>query len=322
MNMRLCFTLCFFRWFRSGAVGRPAPGFRSWLLGALALGAGLAAGVAAAQAGTTNDAGAIRFAFSKGMLSNVNEEDAKAAMKVYTQTMADENHVSVNSEPLILDGTNAIAEAMRGNQFDMITLTAEEYLAVDDQGLEDPFLLSEIDGRITEEYVLLARADGPIKTVADLPGGRLILANDTRASLAALWLDVLCRENGLGPAQQVLGRLTWAAKTTQVVLPVFFGKADACVTTRDGWEVMCELNPQVKKQLRILAVSPPVVPVLTCFRKGFGEAFKEQILKAVALSSAQPAYQQMMELPYYNSFFQTTNVPAATVMAIYVLFII
>jgi phosphonate transport system substrate-binding protein len=266
------------------------------LLGALALGAGLAAGVAAAQAGTTNDAGAIRFAFSKGMLSNVNEEDAKAAMKVYTQTMADENHVSVNSEPLILDGTNAIAEAMRGNQFDMITLTAEEYLAVDDQGLEDPFLLSEIDGRITEEYVLLARADGPIKTVADLPGGRLILANDTRASLAALWLDVLCREHGLGAAGAVFASRTVGSKPAQVVLPVFFGKADVCVTTRKGFGIMGELNPQVTHQLRVIAQSPPVIPGFSCFRRGVSEAIKQRLVDVASHSADQPAFKQMMSL--------------------------
>ena len=237
----------------------------------------------------------VHFAFSKSMFIAVNENDAKAAVKVYAQSIGNQNGIFVNNAE-ILGGINALAKVLENQQADLIVLTAEEFFTLEHLGLEGPVLMSKVNGSFTENYLLLSREDGPLRQVEDLKGHSLIVASDPRASLAALWLEVLCREHGLGPAHLALGKFTSAEKTTQVVLPVFFGKADACIVTRNGWEIMCELNPQLKKQLRVVAVSPSVVPALTCFRHGFTEAFKQQIFKAVDLSATKPSYPQLMTL--------------------------
>jgi|ERR1017187_3002359 phosphonate transport system substrate-binding protein len=238
----------------------------------------------------------VHFAFSKSMFVGVNENDAKVAVKVYAQAIGDQNGIYVDSEPVLLEGTNAIAKALALKQADLFALTAEEFFALENQGLEGPVMLSRIKQTFTEDYLLLAREDNMLRKVEDLKGRSLIISSDARASLAFIWLEVLCRGHGLGPAAQVTTKVTSASKTTQVVLPVFFGKADACLVTRNGWEVMCELNPQLKKQLRIVAVSPRVVPSLTCFRHGYTETVKQQIIKAVDFASAKPGYKQLMAL--------------------------
>jgi len=238
----------------------------------------------------------VRFAFSKAMFVDVNENDAKAAIKVYTMNIGDQNGVYVDKQPELPDGTNAIARLLELKQADMFILTAEEFFALENQGLEGPLLLSTVRESFTEEYLLLSRAESAIGKVEELKGRSLIIANDTRSVLATSWLERLCREHGLGSAAGALGKISSNAKTTQVVLPVFFGKADACIVTHAGWEVMCELNPQLKKQLRVVAVSAPLVPMLTCFRHGFTESFKQKVIKAVELSSVRPEFKQMMAL--------------------------
>jgi phosphonate transport system substrate-binding protein len=238
----------------------------------------------------------VRFAFSKAMLKDINENDAKAAMKVYAKTIGDENNIDTSPGPIYLNGTEAIAEALRLKQFDIISLTSEEFLELENQGLEGPLLMSLVNQTFTEEYVLLARDNSPIRKIEDLPGHRLIISSDLRAALAPLWLEVLCRKHGLGSANEAFTEITSASKTTQVVLPVFFGKADVCITTRNGWEVMGELNPQVKKSLRAIAVSPVVVPGLSCFRRGVSEAFKQRIIKAEENSCDKLSFKQVMAL--------------------------
>ncbi len=238
----------------------------------------------------------VHFAYSKAMFVDVNENDAKAAMKVYTQNIGDENGIYVYDQPDLPDGTNAIARLLEQKKADVLILTAEEFFALEKLGLEGPLLLSKVQNAYTEDYLLLARTDSTISQVEDLTGRSLIVASDARNSLASAWLEVLCREHGLGPAAGVLARIAHHSKTTQVVLPVFFRKMDACIVTRAGWEVMCELNPQLKKQLRVIAVSPPLVPTLTCFRSGFTDSFKEKIIKAVDLSSVKPEFKQLMAL--------------------------
>jgi phosphonate transport system substrate-binding protein len=250
----------------------------------------------AAIAATAPEPALVHFCFAKSLFSDVNENDAKAAVKVYAQNIADENGIVTGDNPLLLDGTNAIAKALQLQQVDVLALGAEEFFALESLGLEGPLLLSTINQSLEVEYVLLARETGAIRNVEDLKGRSLIFPNDVQGSLARPWLEVLCREHGLGPASQGCARITPAAKATQVVLPVYFGKADACIVTRFGWEVMGELNPQVKKQLRVIAVSPPVVPTVSCFRRGLSETLKQRVIQAAEGSSAKPAFQQLMAL--------------------------
>jgi phosphonate transport system substrate-binding protein len=255
--------------------------------------------LAAAAAGgqtATNQPAVLRFGFAKSMFAGLNENDARAAMKVYSQTIGDDNQIPINSDPMIMDGTNAIAEALRHRDIEMISLSTEEFITIGDQYLEGPLILSQINQSVTEEYVLLARTDSRVQKLADLRGTRIVLTHDIRSSLAHLWLEVLCREQGLGPANQVFAGQSTALKATQVILPVFFGKMDACVATRNAWLVMGELNPQVTNQLRALAVSPPVIPGFSCFRRGLAPALKERLVNVAISSTDKSSFKQLMAL--------------------------
>ena len=236
----------------------------------------------------------VRFALSKRLFAEVNETDARAAVKIWAQTIAGDNGIPMDASPPVMDGSNAIAGALLKSQVDVLAMPTDEYLALEELGLAGPFLLSVANELVTEEYVLLVRAGSPLQSPVDLKGRSVTILSGPRASLAGVWLDVLCRENGLGPAGQTLARLTPVANATRVVLPVFFGKADACVVTRSGWNVMGELNPQVLKQLRVLAASPPVVPVVTCFRRGFSEQGKTRVLEAALAAYDKSAFKQLM----------------------------
>jgi phosphonate transport system substrate-binding protein len=245
---------------------------------------------------STNELVRVNIAFSKSMFKDINENDARAAMRVYTKTIGDENALDTSAGAIYLDGTNAIAGALRLKQFDMISLSAEEFLVLEDQGLDGPFLLSQANQSVTEEYVLLVRCDSSIRKLEDLPGHTMAYSNDLRASLVPIWLEVLCRENGLGPMDQVFARVRSSSKPAQVVLPVFFGKVDACVVSRYSWDVMGELNPQLKKQLQAIAVSPAVVPGMSCFRRDFSAVIKQRVLDAATGSHNKPSFKQLMAL--------------------------
>jgi ABC-type phosphate/phosphonate transport system substrate-binding protein len=270
----------------------------------LLLSHGIKPGWATEVSGADGDPTLINISFSRTLFAGSNENDAKAAVKVYAQTLAEKNGVTTGYDHLVLEDTNAISTALRLNQVDLLSVTAEEFFELEAQGLSGPLLLTEVRGSFTEQYVLLVRDASPIRSVTDLKGHNVNVADDLRSSLALIWLEVLCQERGLGPATGALSKITRASKATQIVLPVFFGKADACVITRNGWEVMGELNPQVKKQLRAVEQSPPVVPTVTCFRSGFSERLKHRITEVAVHSFNEPSFRQLMGLFKTDGFGQ------------------
>ena len=75
---------------------KPAP---AWLAVGLAV-FSVVAGLAGEVPSNGEEKSRFRFGFSSTTFSDVNENDAKAALKVWTQTLAKERGLSVDSEPI------------------------------------------------------------------------------------------------------------------------------------------------------------------------------------------------------------------------------
>ena len=242
------------------------------LLGRAALGADANAG---------NKAEAVRFAFSSQMFTVVNENDAKASVKAWALAIARERHVPMSTEPIILSGAAQLKQSLLDATIDGAAVTTEEYLSLPPELQGTNLFMSFIGGQFTEEYLLLVNANSGITNLGGLHGRKLVLFDSPRASLAPVWLDVILTEKGLGTATEYFSQKLKAEKLTKVVLPVFFHQQDACIVTRRGFDTMCELNPQVRAQLRVLATSPALVPAVGFIRLTYVSPLREAMLAAL-----------------------------------------
>ena len=267
---------------RPSITGRRGPPRAAWRAG-LALLWAATSGAAPGGAAVDEAQGTapLRVAFSSRMFVDVNENDAKAAMKVWAQTLGQERGIPVDSETKILAGPTAIAQAMRGDLIDAITMTADEYWAVRKEVPLGPFILGIKNGRTTEEYVLLVHRDSGIARLGELRGRSLIVFQSPKASLAPAWLETLLLQDGLSRTAEFWSQVTEASKLIRVILPVFFRQADACLLTREGFQTMSELNPQVGRQLKVLATSTAVVPIVFCFRGAYNSPDRDKLLASI-----------------------------------------
>jgi phosphonate transport system substrate-binding protein len=238
----------------------------------------------------------VRFAFSFRMFADVNENDAKASVKAWALALARERGVPMSIEPIVLSGDAALMKALRDASIDGAAVTTEEYLSLDAELQGTNLFMSFIGGHYTEEYLLLVRADSAIANLRGLRGRKITVFDNPRASLAPLWLDVILSEQGLGAPAEHFGQLLKAQKLAKVVLPVFFRQQDACIVTRRGFETMCELNPQVRAQLRVLATSPQLVPALGFIRRSYDSPLRDALLGALKGLEKSPAGTQVLTL--------------------------
>jgi phosphonate transport system substrate-binding protein len=110
-------------------------------------------------------------------------------------------------------------------------------------------------------------------------------------SLAPAWVAGLM---GL-PNTESVG-MTRIDSPSRTVLPVFFRQADASVVTSDVFEISCELNPQLKKDLQVLAISPEVVPAGFFFRTGYASDARDKLEAAMLSLHETPAGQQVLTM--------------------------
>jgi len=242
----------------------------------------------------------FQFAFSSGMLASVNHNDARAAIKVWAQTVAKERGIPADPDAHILSGVDEISAKLRARELDAIALTTVDYRQLQREYQFTDLFLAVQGGRTNVEYLLLVHRDSPVQDLAGLQGRKLNFYDNPRASLAPVWLDTLLLQQGLKGVAAFFGRVSSHTKLSTALLPVFFRQSDACVVDRLGFDTMCELNPQVGKQLRPVAVSPVLVPMLFCVRPDYRPAIKDRIMDALAQLHTSPAGQQLLTVLQFD----------------------
>jgi len=147
-----------------------------------------------------------------------------------------------------------------------------------------------------DEYLLLVKRDSEFKKPGNLRGRRLCLLKAPKMCIAPAWLATLLDEEQCGPAEEFFATMTWDVKVSRVVLPVFFNQAEACLTSKRGFDMMCELNPQVAQALTAIATSGLLVNCFYAFRKNYRSAGREKIITLHKTLLSSPAGRQLATL--------------------------
>jgi ABC-type phosphate/phosphonate transport system substrate-binding protein len=212
-----------------------------------------------------DDPGMLRFGLSSTLLEDVNRTDALAAMAVWLKGAGTVAGLWRNADGRIFDEPAELIKEVAADRLDFFALSSPEYLAVERTIPADPCMVYVAPDVLTE-YVLVTRAG--VSAVGDLRGKSLLFFNPSgRPGIADAWFDVYLAEQGLVDRAHAFGRTQLAGKASQAILSVFFGRADAAVVTRTGFDTAVEMNPQVGKQLTVLARSPRLLPGIVCVRR-------------------------------------------------------
>ena len=238
----------------------------------------------------------LRVGFSRVVIGAVNENDAMAAVKIWASLIAKERGIPADTSPKIFKNTTEIATALTDKTVDCISISLNEYVELGALVAGDKIVASVRSGSTMEKSVLLVHRDSGIERLGDLRGRRIGLLLHPRASLGPAWLDTILARENLGPATDFFEQIVTATKTGKSVLPVFFRHLDACLVLQSGFETMVELNPQIGHQLKVLSISPPVIPILFCFRADYNAPVRKQVMDELSHWHLNPAGRQILTI--------------------------
>jgi phosphonate transport system substrate-binding protein len=238
----------------------------------------------------------FKIALTANMFTEVNESEARAALKVWIMTVAKERGIPVNPELVVYNGPAAALRAADTDQIDGYGASLEEFSALRERIAFDRIVVATRNGSFHDSYVVLVRADSGWTKLADLRGRDLLALHNPRMSMAFVWLDTVLLEEGLGRATAFFGSIENQNKPSRVALPVFFHKAAVCLMTLKSFAAMQELNPQLGKQLRVLAQSPELMSSVFAFRADFKSPYRKQMFQEMQRLPESPAGQQILTL--------------------------
>ena len=263
-----------------------------------AAGTALAPGLCRAEAHGT----VLRVAVSVETLAGANISDARAAYRVWVAEAAHQFATNIwEVDPEIFLPSDRMVQGIRQGTISCFGVTAPELLKVAEFTDPDQLLLQDImaDGM---EYVLLVHNSSRFKTIADLRGAQIVSHLHREMVLLNAWLGTMLAANNLGQADRFFGGQTLRDNLNQVVLPVFFHRMDAACLARRDWETAVELNPQLGRDLRPLAVSPKLVPIAIGFRRGCNAEARKNMIDSILRVSTVPAGQQIVALYQSHGF--------------------
>jgi phosphonate transport system substrate-binding protein len=239
----------------------------------------------------------FRLIASLAIMADVNENDVRAALRVWAGTFEKQMGMGVDLEHGILATSEQLVRAVREGQVEGFAATVLEYLQVADYVDPAVLVLDESYALGGEQYVILVHQEGGIHNFRELRGRKLTIHQNATTCLASAWLQTLVAETGAGRIEDFLGAVTRNNRVSKgVVLPVFFRQTDACLVTRRAYETMCELNPQLQKRLRMIETSPKLIPIVMAFHKDCAPDRRKRFAQGLLALHESPVGQQLLAL--------------------------
>lgn len=192
---------------------------------------------------------------SESMLTTVNPQDAIASMGIWVNKLGISRGYECESKIEITVSLGQIRQKLREHAVDLLVLDTPDYLTLGDEGLVQAVAVGTNGGQVAAfPYLLLTNGASGSDELAGLRGKRIIVASRTKSNMGLVWLETLLAESRLGRVATFFGSMETTYRGSSCVLPLFFGKIDACVVDSQTWEAVKELNPQLGR-LRVVARS-------------------------------------------------------------------
>jgi len=263
----------------------------------------------------------LNVAFSELSFAGMNRNDAEAAFKAYLVSMARQRGYDMTARTEVFASASDFEAAIRAGKVHLAIIPSWDYLSMDIQDFVDPYFVAVTDEGIQQRYLLVTPRGSGLNTFAALRGKSIAVLENSNAYLSMRWMETALLKEKLGTPDSFFGRVEKVAKASAAVLPVFFGKYQACVVNQAAFDVMKELNPQIGERLQPVVVSEPLLGDVICLSKsGWASAkYKENTNKGLAEIQTWPAGQQILMLfriremsPYKPEYLETVRALRAT----------
>ncbi|HMK55940.1 MAG TPA: PhnD/SsuA/transferrin family substrate-binding protein [Dissulfurispiraceae bacterium] len=246
----------------------------------------------------------LRVGYSAKFLNDVSLADAQVAIELWTKEMAKSSILKVQPKAFIFDNLQTMVTALQNNEIDMVTLTAMDFIKIRDKVAIEPALVASRRGAAGgDELALIVRRDQGITDVKQLKGKK-VMVHAYMLDSAYIWLSNVVHHKKQPLKDKFFGSVQEVKKASQAVLPVFFKQADAVVVSKNAFETMSELNPQLAREMMIIHSSEKLMYGMICMNTHLSPTIKKDIMNSAVSMHRSPAGRQILTL------FQIDNITA------------
>lgn len=220
----------------------------------------------------------LRFAMVEA-LGGVNPKDAMVAIDLHWSRHLANMFPKLDSQFEFLPDEAAAARRIEANRLHGLSLGVTQFLKLQEDKDLNPVFISSRQSQPLESYLLLVRQGSDWPSLNTQTVKRLITEKMDTPNIGRMWLETLLKAHDLPQSHDYFTQISAADKPARIILPVFFGQADACLVPESAYRTMVELNPQINTRLTILERSPGFIKTIHCTTNLMPEHMVDRFIK-------------------------------------------
>ncbi len=219
----------------------------------------------------------LKVGLLMGAFPNVDQREAQAAMHLWTRQMARGLGIKAEPRTIVFKRTEDLLAAVNNGELTVVSIPALEYLKIRRTAHMSPLLMPVGVNGNKGTYVVVTRRDSGIGTIRELRGRSLLMATQKTRSVISLWLSVLLLREGSREPSRFFRETSNSISPSKALMDVFFKRSDAVVLSRGAFETSVALNPQLGRELAVLAESGNLAGVITCVPDNVSRNFRRYV---------------------------------------------
>ncbi len=243
----------------------------------------------------------LKMGYSTGIYQTAPSKDIEAAVSVLMKKIAWK--FFGKSESRYYDNLSEMASELKKGKLHVACLPPEEFMLLRDRAPLEPILSTSTSNGHEAELLLLVRRDSGIRAFGELRNRSIVIPKSPSGtnSMFRVWIEIMLMRAGFKNFDSFFSTTKETQTASRVVMPVFFRQADACVVTRDVFNLTRELNPQIGVELTVIANITKLSQGIISVNQKLPEDIKKKISQAFLALRESPDGKQLLMLFQVNT---------------------
>lgn len=210
----------------------------------------------------------LNIGFDTSALNNFSKKDIKVALDIWLIQLS--VNAGYTAKITYYDNPEKMADDLNHDKVDYVSGFGLMFVSFFDLSkLSDGFTGARLS-RDDSKFVVIVPNNNEVMDWKDLSNAVIGIQEDDKGIELYIKLNLLKIGNAKPKIERFKNRQT-------TLLKLFFGKVDAAVVTLGTFNLARELNPQITKRLKIMAISDVKADHYGFYRKNLSESIKENI---------------------------------------------
>ncbi|MES9834370.1 MAG: PhnD/SsuA/transferrin family substrate-binding protein [Candidatus Thiodiazotropha sp. DIVDIV] len=245
----------------------------------------------------------ILAGISKDTLYDISVADAKIAFTLVLNDILKESGEFVALD--VFQNKLEVEKKLLKGDLDAVFTNTLQYLELEEHLNSNGAYIIQHGPNIKPKFYLLTRRNAGSDSLDELRDKKISIPKGY--AVGNMFLDVLLMRQNYPVSKRFFSEIRVAKDSNSSLVNLFFGKVDAALVTDFSYEVACELNPQMRKQLTIIQVSEPLIHQVVAVRDDFSQSKLDKIEPYFLNTQRSPNLAQSMSLFHISAIKKLTG---------------